>query len=97
MNQDVLSRVTDLLWDVLFLVVILLAAVFTLVLLRGRAHVPLGGGWSARKKRLPKQTVLEELPYYAQRRAKIRKDKTVRRSWFGFARAPRPADETLEP
>lgn len=95
MSEQILGRVTDLLWDVFVFVLLAFALIVTLLVLRGFARMPFGAGTSAHRQR-SSQKELEELPPNARRRAQQAKDKTVRRSWFGFASRKHEEAESYE-
>ncbi|MCS7238771.1 MAG: hypothetical protein NZ899_10955 [Thermoguttaceae bacterium] len=84
MTEQVMQRIAELLRDLIIFVVILFVLVILLIVLRSVARTSVGGGGYWRKPRTARTNPLEDLPPYAKRRAELAKNKSARRSWFGF-------------
>jgi hypothetical protein len=88
MNEDFLHGLEHLLWVILYVILGMIVAIFSLVLLRTWARVPFGTGLFVRKGRLPRPGAPGSTSPEEEQKTRKTKKGRPRRSWFGMGTLP---------
>jgi len=86
MYEDFLHGLEQLLWVILYVIIGMIVAIFSMVLLRTWARVPFGTGLFVRKGRLPGRE--EAASTKEEEEHPKGKKGRPRRSWFGMGTLP---------